>query len=43
MRKKQMEFENYVNYAGSKTVQYLLPIEQEFENYVNYAGSKTAH
>ena len=34
-------FENYVNYAGSKT-----PIPSNingdlFENYVNYAGSKT--
>ena len=41
MRKKQMEFENYVNYAGSKTN--FLPFHQLtlFENYVNYAGSKT--
>ena len=36
-------FENYVNYAGSKTW-----IDQSiymwmFENYVNYAGSKTAN
>ena len=34
-------FENYVNYAGSKT-SYLKRIPYcWFENYVNYAGSKT--
>ena len=34
-------FENYVNYAGSKTVILLYLYLVEFENYVNYAGSKT--
>ena len=34
-------FENYVNYAGSKTIQVLFPAWSSFENYVNYAGSKT--
>ena len=34
-------FENYVNYAGSKTDAILTVTELEFENYVNYAGSKT--
>ena len=34
-------FENYVNYAGSKTLS-TRPIDYtQFENYVNYAGSKT--
>ena len=36
-----IDFENYVNYAGSKTS---LSFEMHlflFENYVNYAGSKT--
>ena len=35
------EFENYVNYAGSKTDCFTRFIENMFENYVNYAGSKT--
>ena len=35
-------FENYVNYAGSKTVSQDDIVERWFENYVNYAGSKTA-
>ena len=34
-------FENYVNYAGSKTIPAEYMLGQEFENYVNYAGSKT--
>ena len=34
-------FENYVNYAGSKTILFLLEMVKSFENYVNYAGSKT--
>ena len=34
-------FENYVNYAGSKTLYFLLFLYFLFENYVNYAGSKT--
>ena len=34
-------FENYVNYAGSKTVGLTTKITFVFENYVNYAGSKT--
>ena len=34
-------FENYVNYAGSKTQSVLFQQLPEFENYVNYAGSKT--
>ena len=34
-------FENYVNYAGSKTLDSILMIFALFENYVNYAGSKT--
>ena len=34
-------FENYVNYAGSKTCyDYNINVSR-FENYVNYAGSKT--
>ena len=34
-------FENYVNYAGSKT-SFLTSVSMfAFENYVNYAGSKT--
>ena len=36
-----MPFENYVNYAGSKTVPNIVAIPDKFENYVNYAGSKT--
>ena len=35
-------FENYVNYAGSKTAARKQPILFTFENYVNYAGSKTS-
>ena len=35
-------FENYVNYAGSKTMQSRELAYSEFENYVNYAGSKTS-
>ena len=34
-------FENYVNYAGSKTYNTLKTCGKQFENYVNYAGSKT--
>ena len=34
-------FENYVNYAGSKTNLACDILEIPFENYVNYAGSKT--
>ena len=34
-------FENYVNYAGSKTKILPLILNCQFENYVNYAGSKT--
>ena len=34
-------FENYVNYAGSKTLGTALTLSYPFENYVNYAGSKT--
>ena len=34
-------FENYVNYAGSKTYMKKLAGGNTFENYVNYAGSKT--
>ena len=34
-------FENYVNYAGSKTAGSTFSFLGEFENYVNYAGSKT--
>ena len=34
-------FENYVNYAGSKTHAQSILITRSFENYVNYAGSKT--
>ena len=36
-----MEFENYVNYAGSKTICWIYRKLVSFENYVNYAGSKT--
>ena len=36
-----MQFENYVNYAGSKTSLDNIKGEYSFENYVNYAGSKT--
>ena len=35
------KFENYVNYAGSKTETCILSKIIAFENYVNYAGSKT--
>ena len=34
-------FENYVNYAGSKTANKMGVHRSTFENYVNYAGSKT--
>ena len=34
-------FENYVNYAGSKTISLNGVSLGKFENYVNYAGSKT--
>ena len=34
-------FENYVNYAGSKTTIVIDEAHHRFENYVNYAGSKT--
>ena len=34
-------FENYVNYAGSKTGWKNITKPNGFENYVNYAGSKT--
>ena len=34
-------FENYVNYAGSKTRTLRRNEPIVFENYVNYAGSKT--
>ena len=34
-------FENYVNYAGSKTKLAVKLWHVRFENYVNYAGSKT--
>ena len=37
----QQEFENYVNYAGSKTAVLEGCMFFQFENYVNYAGSKT--
>ena len=37
----KLTFENYVNYAGSKTDMELLNHFDTFENYVNYAGSKT--
>ena len=36
-------FENYVNYAGSKTYFFYLIVIALFENYVNYAGSKTEY
>ena len=39
--KRTQEFENYVNYAGSKTDLFIANITDGFENYVNYAGSKT--
>ena len=35
-------FENYVNYAGSKTNHPAVALVVVFENYVNYAGSKTS-
>ena len=38
----EYEFENYVNYAGSKTSWGSLLSVIRFENYVNYAGSKTS-
>ena len=37
----QYKFENYVNYAGSKTFIMIVKAFIAFENYVNYAGSKT--
>ena len=37
----EYEFENYVNYAGSKTKIIRIFVSISFENYVNYAGSKT--
>ena len=37
-----IRFENYVNYAGSKTIDITPPCLALFENYVNYAGSKTS-
>ena len=40
--KLNIEFENYVNYAGSKTASVLIYGITMFENYVNYAGSKTS-
>ena len=36
-----LQFENYVNYAGSKTAVNIPAVIRPFENYVNYAGSKT--
>ncbi|EFW23420.1 hypothetical protein HMPREF9430_02068, partial [Solobacterium moorei F0204] len=33
-----LKFENYVNYAGSKTNQISEAVQGRFENYVNYAG-----
>ena len=39
--KRLMQFENYVNYAGSKTADAVAQSDTRFENYVNYAGSKT--
>ena len=36
-----LRFENYVNYAGSKTIVHAIGDTTSFENYVNYAGSKT--
>ena len=41
MLRRPLQFENYVNYAGSKTFLSLLIVISWFENYVNYAGSKT--
>ena len=35
------QFENYVNYAGSKTATPVETPANTFENYVNYVGSKT--
>ena len=43
MHLHMIKFENYVNYAGSKTLLPFLYIYPWFENYVNYAGSKTHH
>ena len=34
-------FENYVNYAGSKTGQQMWYMLAEFENYVNYLDART--
>ena len=34
-------FESYVNFAGNKTGQALLPYFTSFESYVNFAGNKT--
>ena len=39
--KTRNKFENYVNYAGSKTYSFTNCVKYSFENYVNYAGSKT--
>ena len=39
--KRTTLFENYVNYAGSKTTVQSNIALNGFENYVNYAGSKT--
>ena len=38
----EVQFENYVNYAGSKTILGIRVETALFENYVNYAGSKTS-
>ena len=38
---QHLRFENYVNYAGSKTHECNNDSAIRFENYVNYAGSKT--
>ena len=38
---QHLRFENYVNYAGSKTADLVVFHGMQFENYVNYAGSKT--
>ena len=41
LMKIKHQFENYVNYAGSKTKAITDVVFSMFENYVNYAGSKT--
>ena len=41
MLNPEILFENYVNYAGSKTENMNELLKIKFENYVNYAGSKT--